>query len=208
MEILRKKVQGMVSKKPVQKNIRLRKQTRSSNYITTEDCHEDYVVLHFETTGMRAGADKIISVLAIRFEKHIETEQFETLVNPRRYIPIEITQRTGISDAEVKSAPIMEEVIGSLVEFIGEFPIIIHDSSFEMGFLESLHDFSTIQLPKYTVVDTSKLTRKIVTQVTDMEQLQQLEQLLQAKQDSYTAAENCRATAALYECCCQISEHK
>ena len=208
MEKQRKLVQSMISPQPMQKNIRLRKQTRDSNYITTEDCHDDYIVLNFETTGMRAGADKIIGIMAIRYEAHQEMKQFETFVNPQRYIPLEVTQRTGISDVEVGTAPIMEEVLESLIAFIGDLPIVIHDSSIEMGFLESLHDFSTIQLPKYTVVDMSKLARKITSQVAEMEQLQRLEQLLLEKEKTYTGVEVCRATAALYEYCCHITAER
>ena len=205
MENQRKKVQSMISTQPMQKNIRLRKQTRDSNYITTEDCHEDYIVLNFETTGMRAGADKIIGIMAIRYEGHQEMKQFETLVNPQRYIPLDVTQRTGISDVEAEAAPVMEDLLESLVLFIDDLPIVLHDSSIEMGFLESLHDFSAVQLPKYTVVDMSKLARKITGQVAEMEQLQRLEQLLLEKEKTYTGVEVCRATAALYEYCCHIT---
>ena len=208
MEMERQKVQAMLNQQPLQKNIRLRKQTRSSNYITTEDCHEDYIVLDFETTGPRAGADKIIAVLAIRYEQHEEQQQFETFVNPQRHIPLDITQRTGITEEEVSNAPLMEDVLESLVPFIGDLPIVIHDSSFEMGFLESLHDFSTIQLPKYTVVDTSKLARKIVGQTKDQAILQRFESLLTEKSDSLNGITDCRSTAAIYEYCCQLSAEK
>ncbi|MDW0108673.1 exonuclease domain-containing protein [Sporosarcina aquimarina] len=205
MENQRKKVQTMLNQQPMQKNIRVRKQTKSSNYITTEDCHQDYIVLDFETTGMRAGADKIICVLAIQYINHLEVDRFETLVNPQRHIPLEVTQRTGLSDAEIGSAPIMEEVLGDLVTFIGELPIVIHDSSFEMGFLESLHDFSEVRLPKYTVVDTTKLARKIASQLEDVEKMKRLAFLLGTKQESLSGISDCRATADIYKYCCEVS---
>lgn len=205
MEKERSKVQTLLNQQPMQKNIRLRKQTRSSNYITTEDCHEDYIVLDFETTGMRAGADKIISILAIRYKQHEESERFQTLVNPHRHIPKEVTQRTGISEAVVRNAPTMENLIDSLVAFIDDLPIVIHDSSFEMGFLESLHEFSSVQLPKYTVVDTTKLARKTASQLEDADQMKQLAFLLGVKQDSLSGLTDCRATADIYHYCCELS---
>lgn len=205
METQRKKVLSMLNHQPAQKNLRLRKQTRDSNYITTDDCYEDYIVLDFETTGPRAGADKIIGILAIRYEEHKEVDQFETLINPQRHIPLEITQLTGISADEVSSSPTMQEILPTLVSFIGELPIVIHDSSFEMGFLESLHDFSEIQLPKYTVVDTSKLARKVTAKLEKIEQLHKLEYLLEAKENTYTGTQDCRTTAAIYEFCCQFN---
>ncbi|GKV69187.1 hypothetical protein NCCP2716_16850 [Sporosarcina sp. NCCP-2716] len=206
METERKQVQVLLNQQPMQKNNRLRKQTRNSNYITTEDCHDDYVVLDFETTGMRAGADKIIGVLAIRFEKHEEMDRFETLVNPHRHIPMEVTQRTGISDSDIQDAPVMEHVIEPLVRFIGDLPIIIHDSSFEMGFLESLHDFSVIDLPKYTVVDTTRLARKVAGQLKQQNEMHKLKTLLMAKRNSLSGLTDCRATAAIYQYCCDMNE--
>ncbi len=206
MEAERKQVQALLNQQPMQKNHRLRKQTRNSNYITTEDCHDNYVVLDFETTGMRAGADKIIGVLAIRYEDHEEAGRFETLVNPHRHIPMEVTQRTGISDDDIQGAPRMEQVIETLVQFIGDLPIIIHDSSFEMGFLESLHDFSVVDLPKYTVVDTTRLARKVAGQLKTQSQMQEMKTLLLAKRNSLSGLTDCRATAAIYRYCCDVSE--
>ncbi|REB08507.1 3'-5' exonuclease [Sporosarcina sp. BI001-red] len=206
METQRKMVQALLNQQPMQKNNRVRNQTKNSNYITTEDCHQNYIVLDFETTGMRAGADKIIGVLAIRYENHVEQDRFETLVNPQRHIPMEVTQRTGLSNEEIGTAPIMEEVIQHLVSFIGEMPIVIHDSSFEMGFLESLHDFSKVYLPKYTVVDTTKLARQVAGQLKDEEKLKKLAFLLGTKQDSLSGIMDCRATANIYKYCCELNE--
>ncbi|MCM3756110.1 exonuclease domain-containing protein [Sporosarcina aquimarina] len=206
MESQRKIVQTLLNQQPLQKNNRVRKQSKNSNYITTEDCHEDYIVLDFETTGMRAGADKIINVLAIRYINHVEQDRFESLVNPQRHIPIEVTQRTGLSNVEIQNAPLMEEVIQPLVSYIGELPIVIHDSSFEMGFLESLQDFSSVVLPKYTVVDTSKLARKVAGQLNDEEKMRKLAFLLFEKEHSMSGLTDCRATATIYEFCCEVSE--
>ncbi|WP_432354120.1 exonuclease domain-containing protein [Sporosarcina sp. A2] len=205
METQRDRVNTMLNQQPMQKNTRVRKQTRNSNYITTEDCHKDYILLDFETTGMRAGADKIISVLAIRHINHSEQDHFDTLVNPNRHIPIEVTQRTGLSNEAIASSPTMEEVIQPLLSYIGDLPIVIHDSSFEMGFLESLQDFSEVHLPKFTVVDTTKLARKVASQLEDVEKMKRLAFLLGTKQNSMSGLTDCRATGDIYKYCCKIS---
>lgn len=206
MKKQREKVQELLNQVPKQKNMRVRKQTRNSNYITTEDCHKDYIVLDFETTGMRAGADKIINVIAMRYKNHQEQDVFESLVNPQRHVPIEVIQKTGLTDEIIGSAPIMEEVIQPLISYIGELPIVIHDSSFEMGFLESFHDFSTFKLPKYTVVDTTKLARKVASQLEDTEKIKKLAFLLGTKLESMSGLTDCRATADIYKYCCELNE--
>lgn len=206
MEKQRDKVHSMLNQAPKQKNIRVRKQTKNSNYITTEDCHKDYIVLDFETTGMRAGADKIISVVAIRYENHQEQDLFESVVNPQRHIPLEVIQKTGLTDEVIGNSPIMEEVIQPLVSYIGDLPIVIHDSSFEMGFLESFHDISTFKLPKYTVVDTTKLARKVASQLNDVDKMKNLAFLLGTKQESMSGLTDCRTTADIYKYCCELND--
>lgn len=206
MKNQREKVQELLNQVPKQKNMRVRKQNRNSNYITTEDCHKDYIVLDFETTGMRAGADKIIKIIAMRFINHQEQDVFESLVNPQRHVPAEVIQRTGLTNEMISSAPIMEEVIQPLICYIGELPIVIHDSSFEMGFLESIHDFSTVKVPKYTVVDTTRLGRRVASQLEDSEKIKKLAFLLGTKLESMSGLTDCRATADIYNYCCEMSE--
>jgi DNA polymerase III epsilon subunit family exonuclease len=94
-----------------------------------------FVALDLETTGARAGANKITEIGAVRIEGFREVRQFGTLVNPLRPIPPMITHITGITQEMVADAPRIEEVIPDLLEFLEGAVVVAHNASFDVGFL-------------------------------------------------------------------------
>jgi DNA polymerase III subunit epsilon len=66
--------------------------------------------LDTETTGVRIGFDKAVSVAAVRFENQVPVAKFSSLVNPGMPIPAESTAIHGITDDQVKDAPTIEQV--------------------------------------------------------------------------------------------------
>jgi DNA polymerase III epsilon subunit family exonuclease len=108
---------------------------------------DDFVILDLETTGLDPANDRIIEIGALRFIDGKESGTFETLINPEIPIPDFITRLTGITDQNVKSAPKIDTVIGSLLDFISESPLIGHQINFDAAFIEYLlrkedNDFS------------------------------------------------------------------
>src|SRR6478609_907676 len=63
-----------------------------------------------ETTGIRIGFDKAVSVAAVRFENQKPVAKFSSFVNPGMPIPPESTAIHGITDDQVKGAPTIEQV--------------------------------------------------------------------------------------------------
>jgi len=106
-----------------------------------------YVALDLETTGLDAKRDAIMEVGAVRFRTtlnggSIQAEVLDTwssLVNPGQPIPIQIQQLTGISHDEVARAPRFSQVIDQVRRFVGHYPLVGHNVSFDLGFLHS-HD--------------------------------------------------------------------
>ncbi len=93
------------------------------------------VVIDLETTGLDPQKDTIIEIAAMRFTGNRIEDEFETLVNPNRHIPENITQLTGIDDAMVRNAPRVGDVLGELVNFCGNLPILGQNVRFDLGFL-------------------------------------------------------------------------
>jgi ATP-dependent DNA helicase DinG len=106
-----------------------------------------YVALDLETTGLDAKRDAIMEVGAVRFRTtlnggSIQAEVLDTwasLVNPGQPIPIQIQQLTGITHDEVIHAPRFSQVIDQVRRFVGHYPVVGHNVSFDLGFLQS-HD--------------------------------------------------------------------
>ncbi|HOG46921.1 MAG TPA: exonuclease domain-containing protein, partial [Anaerolineae bacterium] len=94
-----------------------------------------YVALDLETTGLSPEHDAIIEIGAVRFRPDRVLDTWSTLVNPHRPIPFKIQHLTGISQAEVRGAPALAQVLGDLRHFVGEHTVVGHNISFDLAFL-------------------------------------------------------------------------
>ena len=96
-----------------------------------------FCVVDLETTGGRPGVDLITEVGAVKVRGGACLGTFQTLVNPGRAIPTNITVLTGITDAHVVRAPRIEAVLPSLQEFLGEAILVGHNLRFDRSFLDA-----------------------------------------------------------------------
>ena len=106
-----------------------------------------YVALDLETTGLDPERDTILEVGAVRFrtsfgngtvQAHVQ-DTWTSTVNPGRPIPIQVQHLTGITHAEVSRAPRFSQVIGPLRSFVGSYPLVGHNVSFDLSFLDTHH---------------------------------------------------------------------
>lgn len=93
------------------------------------------ICLDIETTGLDRNSDAIIEIAAVRFKGHRIEGEFQTLVDPGKRIPDNITSLTGIDNAMVRNAPRISEVIPKLNEFCGDSPILGQNIQFDLGFI-------------------------------------------------------------------------
>ena len=94
------------------------------------------VALDIETTGLDPKNDKIIEIGAVRFSGTKIEDEFNSLINPGKNIPPFISQLTGITDAMVRGAPPVEEVIEQLADFVKDAPVVGHNVKFDLSFLK------------------------------------------------------------------------
>ena len=111
--------------------LKLSSVTSKSNY----DKLGTFVVLDVETTGLKCGTSEIIEVAAIRFDHWRPTTKFETLIKPRKEIPDNITNLTGITNEMVANAPSFSTIVPSFLEFIEGYNIVGHNLPFDLPFL-------------------------------------------------------------------------
>ncbi len=67
-------------------------------------------VFDLETTGVRIGHDRIVQIAVVRMMPDGTREKWQSLVNPEMHIPAEATAIHGISDADVRDAPVLAEL--------------------------------------------------------------------------------------------------
>lgn len=122
-----------------------------------------YVILDLETTGITPLHDRITEIALIRFENGIETDRWETLVNPGVSIPPFISHLTGITNEMVRDAPIFEEIAHKLYSCIEGAVLAAHNVRFDHGFLKS--EFKRLgAVLRQKVMCTVKLSRKLYPQ--------------------------------------------
>lgn len=178
---------------------------KPKKYKMTTRKAKDYVVLDFETTGFRAASDQIIQIGAVKYFNHERVDKLNMLVNPERTISSRITQLTKITNEMVEHAPTIDRAIGDLLDFIGDLPIVAHNASFDMGFLYALDGKDGVTIPEYSVIDTVKLARKVITE-TPNHKLTTLTHYLQLEHNAHDALGDCLATAAIYQYCLGVRE--
>lgn len=130
-----------------------------------------FVAIDLETTGVDPKKDKIIEFGAIKFDLGGEKETLRFLVNPGITLPQIITHITNITDKDLADAPKFEEKAQEIREFIGDLPIIGHNTQFDTSFLKENNinipnpEYDTLQfagilfpsLPSYSLEILTKL---------------------------------------------------
>ena len=96
-----------------------------------------FCVIDLETTGGNRNEDMITEIGAVKVRGGECLGTFQTLVNPGRAIPPQITVLTGLSDVLVAGAPRIESVLGTLIDFVGDSVIVGHNVGFDVGFLRA-----------------------------------------------------------------------
>ncbi|EYB67979.1 DNA polymerase III subunit epsilon [Deinococcus phoenicis] len=103
------------------------------------------VVFDLETTGLSPERDAIVEIGALRVRdgQVVESEQFETLVRPVNpagellRIPWHAQRVHGISDAMVRSAPDLSQVLPEFLDFVGDAAVVAHNVGFDGGFMRA-----------------------------------------------------------------------
>nr|WP_256487905.1 3'-5' exonuclease [Deinococcus sp. HSC-46F16] len=103
------------------------------------------VVFDLETTGLSPERDAIVEIGAMRVRdgRVLDDERFETLVRPVSgeghllKIPWRAQQVHGISDAMVRGAPELRDVLPEFLDFVGDSAVVAHNIGFDGGFLRA-----------------------------------------------------------------------
>ena len=122
-----------------------------------------FCVVDLETTGgSPKRGSKITEFGAVKVRGGQVLGEFQTLVNPDESIPAFITVLTGITDAMVIDKPRIAEVLPSFLEFAHGSVLVAHNAPFDVGFLK--HNASELQIPwpKFEVLDTAVLARRVL----------------------------------------------
>jgi DNA polymerase-3 subunit epsilon len=120
------------------------------------------IVLDTETTGLNPlGGDRIVEIGCVELINHIPSGQHHHIyINPERSMPEEAFRVHGLSDEFLADKPVFADVAGDFLDFIGDAGLVIHNASFDIGFLNA--ELGKVGRPDLgnDVIDTVMLARK------------------------------------------------
>jgi len=121
------------------------------------------IVLDTETTGLDPlRGDRLVEIGCVEIFNRMPTGQvFHCYINPERDMPEEAFAVHGLSTEFLAGQPKFAEVVDAFLEFIGDAPLVIHNASFDVGFINAeLSRISRQQIPRDRLVDTLLLARR------------------------------------------------
>jgi DNA polymerase III subunit epsilon len=121
------------------------------------------IILDTETTGLDpATGDRIVEIGAVELINHLPTGRtFHVYINPERDMPKEAEAVHGLSSAFLRDKPVFASIAGEFLEFIADATLVIHNASFDVGFLNA--ELGFLRLPPLLperVVDTLHIARQ------------------------------------------------
>jgi len=130
-----------------------------------------FVAFDFETTGLSAATDRVVEIGAVAFRvrerdgqwSQVEEGRYETLVNPGRPIPAEVSAIHGIDDLAVSSAPAFRDAARDFIPFIDGSILVAHNAPFDMGFLAAEAARAGIANPPNPAYDTIAIAKTAVS---------------------------------------------
>ncbi len=121
------------------------------------------IVLDTETTGLNPNdGDRIVEIGCMELLNHVPTGNvYHQYINPERDMPIEAERVHGLSAEFLSGHPVFADIADAFIEFVGNSPLIIHNASFDMGFINAeLTRLGTEPIPKSRAIDTVSMARR------------------------------------------------
>ncbi len=121
------------------------------------------IILDTETTGLdpKTG-DRLVEIGAVEMINLFTTgKSYHQYINPDRSMPREAFDVHGLSDEFLADKPRFEDVADQFLEFIADARLVIHNASFDMGFINTeLRKSGRKPIPDDRVLDTLALARR------------------------------------------------
>lgn len=157
----------------------------------------NYVGFDLETTGLNPKYDKIIEIGAVRVKNGELVDTFSTFVNPARSLPTRIVELTGIRDENVADAPYIDEILDSILQFVGEDVLLGHNILFDYSFIKKAAVNQKKAFEKQGI-DTLRIAKRFLSDL-ESRQLGYLCDYYQIELDAHRALNDAVAAHRIYQ---------
>ena len=120
------------------------------------------IVLDTETTGLDPkSGDRLVEIGCVELDNHLPTGRtYHQYVNPEREMPDEAFRVHGLSEAFLANYPVFADIAESFLEFIGDAHLVIHNASFDLGFINAeLKRLGRAPVEPRRAIDTVQVAR-------------------------------------------------
>src|ERR1051325_7622641 len=121
------------------------------------------IILDTETTGLDPlRGDRLVEIGCVEIFNRMPTGQtYHVYINPERDMPAEAFAVHGLSAEFLSTKPLFTEVVEEFLEFIADAPLVIHNASFDISFINAELDRIKRQaIARDRLVDTLLLARR------------------------------------------------
>jgi DNA polymerase-3 subunit epsilon len=121
------------------------------------------IVLDTETTGLDPlRGDRVVEIGCVEIFNRMPTGQtFHRYINPERDMPQEAFAVHGLSSEFLADKALFAHIVDEFLEFIGDAPLVIHNASFDISFINAELDRLKRQtIGRDRLVDTLLLARR------------------------------------------------
>jgi DNA polymerase-3 subunit epsilon len=121
------------------------------------------IILDTETTGLDPlRGDRLVEIGCVEIFNRMPTGQtFHRHINPERDMPAEAFAVHGLSREFLLDKPLFAEVVEEFLEFIADAPLVIHNATFDISFINAeLDRIKRPPIARERLVDTLTLARR------------------------------------------------
>lgn len=157
-----------------------------------------YCVIDIESSGGPFGKEAIIEIAAFRYDGDQVVDQLISLVHPHRPIQKFVTKITGINEKMLIRAPRFHEIAKRLLEITQNAIIVGHNVEFDYRMLRQEYGRLGYEFER-GVLDTIQLAEKLIPGLKSYGLDNVCEELGIYRSEKHRAADDARATLALFQ---------
>lgn len=120
------------------------------------------IVLDTETTGLDpTDGHRLVEIGCIELHNFVPTGRtFHHYLNPERDVPPDATAVHGLTTEFLAKQPVLAEIIDGLLEFLADTPLVIHNATFDLKFINAELKGLGFKPLANPVTDTVKMARE------------------------------------------------
>jgi len=121
------------------------------------------IALDTETTGLDPkSGHRVVEIGCVELINHVPSGKvYHQYINPERDMPVEAERVHGLSVDFLSGHPVFADIATAFVDFVGDAKLVIHNASFDMGFINAeLSALEIDTIPMARAIDTVTMARR------------------------------------------------